>query len=735
MNPPAGQTEFVPIRPNPYIVGNPVRDRSLFFGREAEFELVRNRFQHSERGGILVFCGERRSGKTSILFQIQDGRLGPDFIPVLIDMQSMSVDNEIDFLGKIATEIARSLGSDRDPVLDFAPPKRPSAVFLEFVERMLLVNPAKKPILMFDEYELIESKIDSGVLTTDILSILANLLETHPFFLIFTGSQPIQQRRREYWQILGKSIYRRISYLQEADAVRLITEPVRGRVHHSTETIASIYRLTAGQAFYTQAICQNLVDDLNDHQTGTVTAEAVERVTDDLVDNPLPQMIFLWDGFEREEKLVLALLAQSLSDGRGFAQADDLLRALKSGGYPLDLARPAIATALEKLFEKEFLLKDTAENPGYAFRMDLWRWWVYRMHSVWQVMREEGLDIRRPKRARTWWLRAASLAGLGLALVALVLLGVKWLGSRKGTQPTVPATAASHAGFLSVVTFPSDAGIYVDEELTGTGLVRRNIGAGEEHRLRVAAPGYADSTLRISLASGEEAEHQIRLRPLRGAVRIETVPAGGEIAIDGIAEGTSPLVVSNLAVPEPHAVSARMPGYHPVERQIRVLADSVLGLPAIELTPITVSVWVSSNPTGATVAVDGTPIGRSPLSVPDLRPGSHTFRLTDPGYVAVDTLIAVTERMDPVNVVLDPAPPGVLVVLGDRPATIFVDGRLISPPVQYSGPIELNAGWHSIEARPVSGETVVDSVQIASGVKVTFDFSQKRVVGQEPIGD
>src|SRR2546422_2990982 len=102
---------FTPISPNPYIVGNPVRGRAMFFGREAEFELVRRRFQHSgapdaagrsSLGGLMVFCGERRSGKTSILFQILDGRLGPDFIPVLIDMQSMAVGNEIEFLTRVS---------------------------------------------------------------------------------------------------------------------------------------------------------------------------------------------------------------------------------------------------------------------------------------------------------------------------------------------------------------------------------------------------------------------------------------------------------------------------------------------------------------------------------------------------------------------------------------------------------------------------------------------------------
>src|SRR5438552_12088319 len=137
---------FTPISPNPYIVGNPVRDRAMFFGREAEFELVRKRFQHSKRGGLLVFCGERRSGKTSILFQILDQRLGPDFIPVLVDMQSMAISSEADFLGKIVHEVLVAIGPDRTWVAhpDFSRGGNHTASFQKFIEQVMREHPDRK---------------------------------------------------------------------------------------------------------------------------------------------------------------------------------------------------------------------------------------------------------------------------------------------------------------------------------------------------------------------------------------------------------------------------------------------------------------------------------------------------------------------------------------------------------------------------------------------------------------
>lgn len=242
---------FTPVYPNPYIVGNPVRGRSMFFGREAEFELVRKRFQHSDRGGLLVFCGERRSGKTSILFQILDGRLGPDFIPVLIDMQSMAVGNEIEFLTRLSEEVRAALGTsaERIAIPSFTPDASHSATFQRFVREVLRSHPNKKLILLFDEYELFENKIDGGLLGPDVLHVLASLIEHHPVFVVFTGSQHLEQRRQEYWKILGKSLHKMISFLERDDAVNLVRQPVEGRVRYAEDSVEAIWRLTAGQPF------------------------------------------------------------------------------------------------------------------------------------------------------------------------------------------------------------------------------------------------------------------------------------------------------------------------------------------------------------------------------------------------------------------------------------------------------------------------------------------------------
>src|SRR5262249_39797740 len=76
---------YVPIEPNPFIVGNPIRGEKMFYGREDDFRYVRVKLEGASQGVVIVFCGERRVGKSSILYQVAGGKLGERFIPVFVD--------------------------------------------------------------------------------------------------------------------------------------------------------------------------------------------------------------------------------------------------------------------------------------------------------------------------------------------------------------------------------------------------------------------------------------------------------------------------------------------------------------------------------------------------------------------------------------------------------------------------------------------------------------------------
>ena len=382
---------FEPIE-NPYIVGNPIRSKEMFFGRRGDFEFIRAKLATGQTGLVIVFAGERRSGKTSILFQIINGELGERFVPVLLDMQAMAVDSEAEFFEKIATEINEALvGAGLKPAPTPTTFREGNLIrtFERFIADAMEALDGKALLLLFDEYELIEAKIDGGVLRPDLITFFASLLEAHPrLSSIFTGSRHLEQRNPTYWYtLIGKSLYRRISFLSERDALRLITEPVKELVVYPRGIPERIVRLTAGQPFYTQVVCQNLVDRLNEVQRNRVRQGDVKAVAQELADNPLPQMLYFWDGLKIEQRSVLSLLGEVLENSSRYASAEMLVNFAQEQKLDLEIEAPEFERVLDELFLREILERERAGEGRYEyrFRVDLFRLWVRQAHSVWQA--------------------------------------------------------------------------------------------------------------------------------------------------------------------------------------------------------------------------------------------------------------------------------------------------------------------------------------------------------------
>jgi ligand-binding sensor domain-containing protein len=417
---------YVPIEPNPFIVGNPIRTETMFYGREDDFRYVRTKLEGANQGVVIVFCGERRVGKSSILYQVLNGRLGDRFIPVFVDLQEMVIASDAEFFARISRLIAESISRANARALvihasavpaaavagdatttagqgagsaGVTPPvhtislpqfdgRNPYPLFLDFLDEALGSIGDRTLLILMDEYELLEGKVDEGKLSNELFTFLAGLMDNKErLALIFTGSRRLEERDRKYWrELLRRSLFRKVGFLSEKDTVRLITEPVQGRAVYGRGVIDVIHRLTAGQPFYTQVMCQNVVDYMNEHRQNWLTLADLKPVITDIVDNPLPQMIYAWDGLSDDEKLGLSLLAETLVDGAAYATAQELRASVKSNDYPVNLSENTIRLTLEEMFRRELLEKDSAD--GFRFKIDLLRLWIRRSHSIWQVVKE-----------------------------------------------------------------------------------------------------------------------------------------------------------------------------------------------------------------------------------------------------------------------------------------------------------------------------------------------------------
>ncbi|MFH1311848.1 MAG: PEGA domain-containing protein [Candidatus Eisenbacteria bacterium] len=704
----AGPDAFQPIA-NPYIVGNPIRDPGMFFGREDDFAYVKRKFFGGKEGGIIVLCGARRSGKTSILFQILGGRLGGDFLPVLTDMQSMMINNDRDFLTKVAREIVTAVGHC-DITLESTQPQWDDNPFAAFENLVLKINRhvgGKKLILMFDEYELFETHIDSGVISTHILNLLANLVEHKKVFVVMTGSDNLEARNKPYWDVfLSKALHQRISFLSHGDTLRLVLKPVEGRVHYGDDIPDSIFKLTAGQPFYTQVLCQSLVDHLNENRKNDVDSADVRRVVDEIIENPLPQMIFSWNALEDLEKLGLSVIAEMRKERPGPVSAKDIIGYAKREniGYRIDVNE--LSKCLENLFHHDVLIKN-GDGDTYQFKMDMWRLWVTRMHSIWQVIDEmerieEGAPGKgiRAVQAERRGKRNVILAVVTVAVVfAAVLVRVVTRG--EGGPPGEPVAYAT----LNIETDPPKANVFVDDAWIGMSPVSEARVPVDSKVLRAELTGYKTVIEILALEENESRDLLFGLAEYAGDLEIVSDPPGAIVHIDGENTGiATPAVVSRLSANVPHRVQLELPGYRPgAFDAVRIHEDSTITI-SHSFVRMGGALSITSLPPDARVELDGEYVGSTPCIVDRVTYGRHELKIAKPGYAGYAKNIDVSKPNEKIEATLEELPPGTIIFNVEPYAALSIDGRLIRDDVTY----------HEIELRPGTYTVVLEHPQLGS---------------------
>ena len=93
---------------NPYVAGSPVSRPEMFFGRNDVFEFVRSALVGQHQDNVIVLYGKRRTGKTSVLYQMHRN-IDPRYMPILIDMQSLTMDSVSGLFWEMASTIRRAL--------------------------------------------------------------------------------------------------------------------------------------------------------------------------------------------------------------------------------------------------------------------------------------------------------------------------------------------------------------------------------------------------------------------------------------------------------------------------------------------------------------------------------------------------------------------------------------------------------------------------------------------------
>jgi putative methionine-R-sulfoxide reductase with GAF domain len=391
------QTPFQYI-PNPYVVGTPLEAGStLFFGREELLGAVQENLTAGHRNN-LVLIGQRRMGKTSFLKQLSN-QLGPAYVPVYLDGQVMGLDPGMsNFFMNLATEITFAL-EDQGIEIELPDPadfeSSPAAYFeRQFLANSLAAIGERHLIILFDEFEELESAVRRGYLDASIFGFLRHLMQhSSNLTFIFCGTHRLEELAADYWSILFNiSLYHRVGNLNQAEALRLIQQPVEGYgMRYDDLALDKMWRVTAGHPYFLQLLCHSLVNQHNKSQRSYVTVGDLNAALDEILSTGEAHFIYLWTESTPEERLALVAMSRMIPL-TGSVRVVQVVEYLVERGVTAE--RRAIADALYHLALRDILKAEEREGHGenvYRWQLGLLGLWVEKYKSLGRVADETAV--------------------------------------------------------------------------------------------------------------------------------------------------------------------------------------------------------------------------------------------------------------------------------------------------------------------------------------------------------
>jgi formylglycine-generating enzyme required for sulfatase activity len=241
------------------------------------------------------------------------------------------------------------------------------------------------------------------------------------------------------------------------------------------------------------------------------------------------------------------------------------------------------------------------------------------------------------------------------------------------------------------------------------------------YELQAALTCHRDIAHRFEVGADERQELRLAFQKLPGRLRIqvhrdgrpeEAVP-GAELLIDGRSAGAvagEPLEVA----PGRRRIDIRGDRYQPAEVQVEVEGCGRLQEIAIALAPNWSGVSLSSTPAGATVKVDGRPLGKTPVEL-ELAAGAHDIEISLDRFKSWRGRVEVGAGQ-PVTlpeVRLEPADGRLAIRSRPAGASVLVDGRYVGQT-----PVEVEVGpgkEHEIQLTKSGFEPASRKAAVAGG--------------------
>lgn len=390
---------------NPYVAGKPLRTDKVFVGRDDVFNFISSGLELSEDGptdrNLVALLGHRRTGKTSLLLQLKRNMrtiLSPR-IPIFIDLESMlpfpgGLKN---FFYKLASRVQAELLEEginlpEPQESDFTDPSWKFQRFLREAESAV----GQGLVLMMDEFQAIEPR--AATLDRDVYKMLRSVIQHDPKIdFIISGTMQMERIMREYEAAMfGSALIKRIDFLDESDARKLINSPVSGHVSYGREAEDLIIEMTACHPYFVQLVCWTLTRYLIDRGKTRVYAQDIEQILPQVIEKGVHfDEIWATDTSELEQ-YIMAIVGELRLEGNTNCTLDVIEQKLRNEGYRLE--NPGdLLEAVQNLVNRR-ILRDEGNGQTLSFQVRIFGRWVNANKPMAVVRRDIQAETARRNR-------------------------------------------------------------------------------------------------------------------------------------------------------------------------------------------------------------------------------------------------------------------------------------------------------------------------------------------------
>ncbi len=300
-----------------------------------------------------------------------------------------------------------------------------------------------------------------------------------------------------------------------------------------------------------------------------------------------------------------------------------------------------------------------------------------------------------------------------LVLLSITLLGVLLISPLTTTGGVVEGKVTSLHGDLAELNIGSEKGIRLGD--FGKIYYKITVG-GKERQIYVAKFKISHLSEKSSMAQIEDktgevrADYLVEVTVKGGELEVRSEPSEAKVYLDGKEFGESPLLLSDVS-PGRHLIRVSKEGYEAFEILENIESDRKKVMAHLKKVVTEGELIVRTEPSSATVTLNGRSVGKSPYEGKGLPPGIYRIRITKEGHENWEKAeIVDTGKRVEVLAQLTPLKPkeGDLEVRSEPgEGKVYLDGKYLGEtpvfqphirPGRYSV-LVLKEGYHAFEER------------------------------------